>query len=79
MHCAVLNVSNLKINPTNIEVLNTARSWALSKTTTYDIAPESGNLLTNIEMFKREVERLDKIRGEKFEDVFPELRPLLEL
>jgi organic radical activating enzyme len=79
MHCAVLNVSNLKINPTNVEVLDTARSWALSKTTTYDIAPESGNLLTNIEMFKREVERLDKIRGEKFEDVFPELRPLLEL
>lgn len=62
-------------NSGQIDALAQARSWALSQDTWLD---KDHNGITNKEKFRTEVERLDKIRGEKFEKVFPELVPLLE-
>lgn len=55
--------------------LEQAKSWALSHDTWED-KDQYG--YTNKVRFRMEIERLDKIRGEKFENVFPELVPLLE-
>lgn len=52
-----------------------ARPWAMSHDTWLD-KDQYG--YTNKVNFRRSIERLDKIRGEKFEHVFPELVPLLE-
>lgn len=67
------------VSTNNIEIITTARNWAKSKTNTHESAPESGGTVTNIQMFQKEIARLDKIRGESFENVFPELKPLLDL
>lgn len=61
-------------NP-HINGLVQARSWALSHDTWLD---KDRYGYTNKVRFRMEIERLDKIRGEKFENVFPELMPLLE-
>lgn len=52
------------------------RPWALSQDTWLE-KDQYG--YTNKVNFRRSIERLDKIRGENFEKVFPELVPLLEL
>ena len=61
-------------NP-HINGLVQARSWALSHDTWLD---KDRYGYTNKVRFRMEIERLDKIRGEKFENVFPELMPLME-
>lgn len=52
-----------------------AKQWAYLQNT-WDDVNHTGN--TNKVSFRLEIERLDKIRGEKFENVFPELVPVLE-
>lgn len=59
-----------------IDQLVQARPWAFSHDT-WDHKDASGK--SNKVNFRLEIERLDKIRGEKFENVFPELVPLMEL
>lgn len=58
-----------------VSELEQARPWALSHDTWLD---KDKYGYTNKVNFRRSIERLDKIRGEKFENVFPELVPLLE-
>lgn len=59
---------SLKFEPNKVSQLTDANSWVLSEHT-WDKYKED---------FRKETERLDKIRGEKFTDVFPELAELLE-
>lgn len=58
----------LGFDQNKISQLTDANSWVLSEHT-WDKYKED---------FRKETERLDKIRGEKFTDVFPELAELLE-
>lgn len=58
-----------------INELAQARPWAMSNDTWLD-KDQYGYM--NKTRFRMEIERLDKIRSEKFENVFPELMPLLE-
>lgn len=79
----------LKIKEIDTPVLNTvkaAANWAKSKTTTYDYLPgtnqetiDAGLAQTNLDLFKEEIIRLDKLRNEDFTKVFPELKPLMDL
>ncbi len=71
------NLRTHNTNSNNLTIVNNARVWAKSKTNTFDLAP--GSIETNIKMFQDEIARLDKIRGESFENIFPELKPLLDL
>lgn len=69
-----------------IQTVDSANKWAMSKNTTYDYLSgvsdtsiEMGDAPTNISLFQSEIERLDKLRGENFEKIFPELTLLLDL
>ena len=64
-----------KFRPAQLIELTQARPWAMSQDTWLD-KDQYGYM--NKTRFRMEIERLDKIRGEKFENVFPELMPLLE-
>lgn len=64
-----------KFRPSKLAELTQARSWAMSQDSW--LVKDQYNY-TNKVKFRMEIERLDKIRGEKFENVFPELIPLLE-
>lgn len=82
----LLLMKQFSLAPENMQFVKDSARWAKSKTTTYhylpgttDLSIELGTAKTNIQMFKEEVARLDKIRGENFENIFPELRPLLDL
>ena len=69
----LLTVNNFR--PDQLQQLESIISWATLHDT-WDNVNYTNN--TNKVSFRLEVERLDKIRGEKFENVFPELIPLLE-
>ena len=66
--------------------VTTAANWALTKTSTYAYDGsesqeriDSGLATNNINKFKQEIARIDKIRGEDFATIFPELAPLLDI
>jgi len=72
-------VHMFKVNnfmPSKVEYVAQAKNWAHSQDI-WDEVNHTGN--KNKISFRQEIERLDKIRGEKFENVFPELIPLMEL
>lgn len=52
-----------------------AINWAMSK----DIANEMNGEVTNLQLFKNEIARIDLLRGEDFRKTFPELAPILDL
>lgn len=64
-----------KFRPDQLSELAQARPWTMSQHTWED-KDQYG--YSNKVRFRMEIERLDKIRSEKFENVFPELVPLLE-
>lgn len=59
----------------HIQHIKAALPWAYSKDTVLNMDQYG---YTNPIQFKNSIERLDKIRGENFEKVFPELAPLLD-
>jgi len=59
----------------HIRHIKAALNWSCSKDTSDNI---DGSGYTNAMNFRNSIEELDKIRGESFEKVFPELIPILE-
>jgi organic radical activating enzyme len=59
----------------HIRHIKAALNWSCSKDTSDNI---DGSGYTNAINFRNSIEELDKIRGESFEKVFPELIPILE-
>lgn len=73
---AILFLHNTKFRAEQIAQIEQAKSWAFSQDI-WDSNDYHG--VPNKLKLKREIERLDRIRGESFENVFPELKPLLDL
>ena len=67
---AIHLMTDKQFNPNNIEQLSNAYRWAGTYESYWDRLKDE---------FKREITRLDLIRGEDFRKTFPELAPLMDL